>query len=297
MRAQLPITRRDFLDGVALGIGAGAADRLLPQFMAPAFAAVRAPQDEPGYYPPALTGMRGNHAGSFEVAHRLRDREFWSQAGKITDTGETYDLVVVGGGISGLAAAHFYRAGQESARVLILDNHDDFGGHAKRNEFQLGGRLALMNGGTFLIDSPRPYSAVADGLLRTLGVDPVALTRKECTDRNFYPSLGLERGVFFDKQTFGADRLVVVDAGRSWTQRLAGSPLSPAVQRDIAKIEEAQIDYLPGLSSDEKKSQLSTRELSRLPVECREGRSRSRSLLPGEDARRMGRRHRCCFGA
>ncbi len=256
MRAQLPITRRDFLDGVALGIGAGAADRLLPQFMAPAFAAVRAPQDEPGYYPPALTGMRGNHAGSFEVAHRLRDREFWSQAGKITDTGETYDLVVVGGGISGLAAAHFYRAGQESARVLILDNHDDFGGHAKRNEFQLGGRLALMNGGTFLIDSPRPYSAVADGLLRTLGVDPVALTRK-CTDRNFYPSLGLGRGVFFDKQTFGADRLVVVDAGRSWTQRLAGSPLSPAVQRDIAKIEEAQIDYLPGLSSDEKKSQLS----------------------------------------
>ena len=256
MRAQLPITRRDFLDGVALGIGAGAADRLLPQFMAPAFAAIRAPQDEPGYYPPALTGMRGNHAGSFEVAHRLRDREFWSQAGKITDTGETYDLVVVGGGISGLAAAHFYRAGQESARVLILDNHDDFGGHAKRNEFQLGGRLALMNGGTFLIDSPRPYSAVADGLLRTLGVDPVALTRK-CTDRNFYPSLGLERGVFFDKETFGADRLVVVDAGRSWTQRLAGSPLSPAVQRDIAKIEEAQIDYLPGLSSDEKKSRLS----------------------------------------
>ena len=256
MRAQLPITRRDFLDGVALGIGAGAADRLLPQFMAPAFAAVRAPQDEPGYYPPALTGMRGNHAGSFEVAHRLRDREFWSQAGKITDTGETYDLVVVGGGISGLAAAHFYRAGQESARVLILDNHDDFGGHAKRNEFQLGGRLALMNGGTFLIDSPRPYSAVADGLLRTLGVDPVALTRK-CTDRNFYPSLGLERGVFFDKETFGADRLVIVDAGRSWTQRLAGSPLSPAVQRDIAKIEEAQIDYLPGLSSDEKKSRLS----------------------------------------
>jgi spermidine dehydrogenase len=256
MRAQLPITRRDFLDGVALAIGAGAGDRLLPQFIAPAFAAGRAPQDEPGYYPPALTGLRGNHAGSFEAAHRLRDREFWSQAGKITDTGETYDLVVVGGGISGLAAAHFYRAGRESAGILVLDNHDDFGGHAKRNEFQLGGRLALMNGGTFLIDSPRPYSAVADGLLRTLGVDPVALTRK-CTDRNFYPSLGLERGVFFDKETFGADRLVVVDAGRSWTQRLAGSPLSPAVQRDIAKIEEAQIDYLPGLSSDEKKSQLS----------------------------------------
>ena len=114
MRAQLPITRRDFLDGVALAIGAGAVDRMLRQFMAPAFAAGRAPQDEPGYYPPALTGLRGNHVGSFEAAHRLRDREFWPQAGKITDTGETYDLVVVGGGISGLAAAHFYRAAQEA---------------------------------------------------------------------------------------------------------------------------------------------------------------------------------------
>ena len=88
MRARLPITRRDFLDGVALAVAAAAADRLLPQFMAPAFAAGRAPQDEPGYYPPALTGLRGNHVGSFEAAHRLRDREFWSQAGKITGTGE-----------------------------------------------------------------------------------------------------------------------------------------------------------------------------------------------------------------
>ena len=54
-----------------------------------------------------------------------------------TTRGEEFDLVVVGGGISGLAAAYFYRQARPNARILILDNHDDFGGHAKRNEFHV----------------------------------------------------------------------------------------------------------------------------------------------------------------
>ena len=255
-----------------------------------------APQDADQYYPPTLTGLRGNHPGSFEGAHRLRDGDFWSQAGKIGDTNEAYDLVVVGGGISGLAAAYFYRARHADARILILDNHDDFGGHAKRNEFELGGRLALINGGTMGIDSPRPYSAVADGLLKTLGVDPVALTKK-CADRAFYPSLGLGRGLFFDRETFGADKLVVVTDKHSWPQLLAQTPLSPQAQNDIARIEQADIDYLPGLSSGRKEIPIVEDELSRLLAECRQGGSGRRRLLPGAHPRRMGRRHRRCLGA
>ena len=247
------ITRRDFLNGVS--IAAGAAGGLLPRFAAPGLAAAAAPQDAPGYYPPALTGLRGSHPGSFEAAHALRDGDFWSHAGKIVDTRETYDLVVVGGGISGLAAAHFYRAKRPDARILVLDNHDDFGGHAKRNEFAVGGRLELMNGGTLLIDSPRPYSTVADGLLKALGIDPIALSRK-CSRNDFYPSLGLTRGVFLDRETFGADHLIVMTDGVRWAQRLAQTPLSPQVKSDIARIEEAAIDYLPGLSSAEKKTRL-----------------------------------------
>jgi spermidine dehydrogenase len=251
-----PITRRDFLNGVPLAVGGAVAGGLSPELLAAGLAAGPAPQDTPGYDPPALTGLRGSHPGSFEAAHNLRDGDFWSGAGKITETGEVYDLVVVGGGISGLAAAHFYRARRKAARILILDNHDDFGGHAKRNEFQLDGRLALLNGGTMLIDSARPYSAVADGLLKTLGVDPVALAKK-CAHRDFYPSLGLRRGVFLDQETFGADKLIVIADGVPWSQLLAQSPLPPQVRSDIARIQEAKIDYLPGLSSDEKKSRLS----------------------------------------
>ncbi len=221
-----PIDRRDFLNGVAVAIGAIGA----PGVGLAADPASSWPQDQPGYYPPVLNGLRGSHAGSFENAHALRDGDFWSQGLALQDTGERYDLVVVGGGISGLSAAHFYRAARPNARILILDNHDDFGGHAKRNEFHLDGKLHLLNGGTLEIDSPRPYSAAADGLLKTLGIDPPALS-KACDKDELYPGLGMGRAVFFDKETFGADRMVAGAPGRRGGGAPLTGPRSPPARR------------------------------------------------------------------
>ncbi len=252
------ITRRDFLNGMAIGVGALGVTRS---------ALAQEPAGQSPYYPPLRTGMRGSHDGSYEAVHSLKDGTFWKHAAKPIDTHETYDLVVVGGGISGLAAAYFFRkhAG-ESARILILENHDDFGGHAKRNEFHLGGRMQLVNGGTVAIDSPTPYSAEADGLLKELGIDPLAIAKKYPAI-NLSGDLGLKQAVFFDQETFGEDRLVVGVPARgqgraganpaSWKEFLAKAPLSEQVQSDIARLEEEQVDYLPGLSSAEKKDRLS----------------------------------------
>jgi spermidine dehydrogenase len=253
-----PIDRRDFLNGVAVAagvIGTGNAGAVLAQ-------AAPGTQDSPGYYPPLLNGMRGSHPGSFENAHKLRDGDFWTGANAPKDTGETYDLVVVGGGISGLSAAHFFRAAQPGARILIIDNHDDFGGHAKRNEFSLGGKLHLLNGGTLGIDSPFPYSPVADGLMKTLGIDPPALS-KACDRDEVYKQLGLKHGVFFDKETFGTDALVAgapspyEGQGGSWPDFLAKTPLPQEVRDDILRVETARINYMPELTSDAKKDALS----------------------------------------
>lgn len=260
---QREITRRDFLNGMAVGVGGTLASPWLEGLLAAQTSALSA-QDRPGYYPPTLTGMRGSHPGAFEVAHALRDGTFWEQAGKPVETGEEYDLVVVGGGISGLSAAYFYRKHVGSAaRILILDNHDDFGGHAKRNEFHLGERMLLTNGGTVSIESPFPYSTEARRLLAELGIDPPALQKKYAGGR---ASDNLGFGYFFDKETFGTERLVTNAPGGSygargtagkWPDFLARTPLSAQAQQDIARIQEAKVDYLEGVSQEQKKARLS----------------------------------------
>jgi spermidine dehydrogenase len=259
------ITRRDFLNGVALG-AAGA--MLAPRDL------LALDRTGAALYPPALTGLRGSHVGSFETAHALRDGGFWRAAGAPVETGESYDLVVVGAGLSGLSAAHFFReAAGPAARILLLDNHDDFGGHAKRNEFTIGGRTLLGYGGTFAIDSAGPYSRVAKGLVKDLGVDVGRWA--SAVDRRLYPSLGMKRGVFFDRATFGADRLLVApgDTRRgedeaenpaerpafpleAWRTFLQQAPLSEGARRDILRLHRDAVDHLPGLSSDEKKARL-----------------------------------------
>ncbi len=247
-----PITRRDFISGVAVGIGgatwiAGCGPGEPPLPPDPAF------ERAADYYPPARVGLRGSHDGSFEAAHRLKDGQLTLEGA--VDSRESYDLVVVGGGISGLAAAHYFRqrAGA-TARVLVLDNHDDFGGHAKRNEFTHAGRTYIGYGGTQSIDSPAPYSATAKGLITDLGIDVSSYSR--VLDANLYRSFGLGAGTFFDKETFGADRLVVGSSRNPTREFLAQSPLSAAVQAQTLRLVNEKRDVMPGLSSAEKKARL-----------------------------------------
>jgi spermidine dehydrogenase len=252
------ITRRDFINGMALSIGAG----LTPAAQIAA---------EPARYPPMLQGLRGQHEGSFEAAHAfVRDRV--SFALDHLPAEEQFDLVVVGGGISGLAAAWFYRRARGgNARILILDNHDDFGGHAKRNEFMLDGRRIIGYGGSQSIDSPNSWwSETAKELLRELGVD---VRRFETAfERTLYSSLGLSRGVFFAREAFGRDQLVTGDAlimsGNETSRRLANArplaefvaqiPISDAGKAQLLDLYAGTRDPLEGRTIDQKIKLLKT---------------------------------------
>ena len=215
------ITRRDFLNGVAVTVGGSMlSSQKLDTSADPWFGYNR---HQEAYYPPAETGMRGSHSGSFEVAHGFRDGRTWTGE----DSGERYDMVVVGGGLSGLSAGFFFHdnAGPGS-RVLILDNHDDFGGHAKRNEFSYGGRTLLLNGGTSNLEAVDHYSTVARTLLAAVGLDLERAEAADATSRSFYRSLGLTGSTFFRRESFGEDRLVY---GSNWPMRHDIVPLANVI--------------------------------------------------------------------
>ncbi|MCC7040137.1 MAG: NAD(P)-binding protein [Burkholderiales bacterium] len=213
------VTRRDFLNGIALAIVAGVAPGML---FAPRRAAAASP--------PAATGFQGSAPGSYEVAHDLRD-------GKRYDldrvaVSERVDLVVVGAGISGLAAATYWRRRRPQARILILDNHADFGGHARRNEFHVDGRLLLGYGGSESLQSPTTlWSDEAKAFIADLGVDPARF--ESAFERTLYPSLGLSRGVFFMREAFGVDRLVTGDPLRMVADDIAPDAMNARSVQDF----------------------------------------------------------------
>ncbi|HTS89327.1 MAG TPA: NAD(P)-binding protein [Gemmatimonadales bacterium] len=246
------IPRRDFLNGVAIAVGAS----LLPRGLFGAReSAAQFGAGAP--YPPALTGLRGSHLGSFEVMHRVKDGRLddFLRAARRTD--ESYDLVVVGGGISGLAAAHFFQEQQgANARILILDNHDDFGGHAKRNEFRVNGRLLVGYGGSQSIENPGRYSSVARALLSDLGIDTGVFYH--AFDRTFYRSRGLSGALFLDRETFGTDRLLPGMGRESWSSPnveavLRQAPLPAEAREALSRVFREQGDPLRGMDIEAKK--------------------------------------------
>ena len=239
------ITRRDFLNGTQIAIGAVGAAALSPLLNACSGAPYKfaLPSD---YYPPAKTGLRGSHDGSWEAMHARVSGEIYP----VQVPQEDYDLVVVGAGISGLAAAYFYAQENPDARILILDNHDDFGGHAKRNEFQINGETRIGYGGTEAIDTPSHYTPEAIKLLKDIGIK----TEKfyDYFNQDFYEDHDLSKGIFFDKETFGADKLVTGYGEKPWPEFAAECPLSDKAKRDLVRVHTEKVDYLPGKSFDEK---------------------------------------------
>jgi spermidine dehydrogenase len=274
------ITRRDFLDGVALVVGGAVAAPALAgatpvhgQTAAPGAAsplpaqaaAFQATASDAATYPPMIMGMRGQDEAAVNAGHAVRDRK---ALGVPVDTGEAYDLVVVGAGMAGLAAAYFYRKQIPQSTVLVIDGCDDFGGHARRNEFVVDGKRLIAGGGTAALWRPNTFPPEAQELLRDIGIDREHYYKQSASTPNAPRDLGLRPAMFFSKESFGADRLVPnvppevgIRGGGSTpaaelTKFFAQAPFPEGVKQGLLKLLTDKSDYMPGVPVEEKVRQL-----------------------------------------
>ena len=245
------ISRRDFLNGAAVTVGAT---------MFPYGHVAGA-----GPYPPSYTGLRGNHPGSYDAAHGLAWQKQTDWGAPLRDDTE-YDLLVVGAGISGLTSAYRYLEKQPNAKVLILDNHDDFGGHAKRNEFELNGQTIIGYGGSQALEDPNSYSRVSKKLLRDLGVDIKRF--HDYYDRQFFARHGLSGGTFFDAENYGTDKLInysvvdyslfleVTNGTLDVKKAVAQMPVSEAARQELLLLLTADEDHLKDIPAGKQEAYL-----------------------------------------
>ena len=255
MAKKLNITRRDFMNSVAMGLTAGTA---LSPFE---LLAMNRQSSTDALYPPELIGMRGSHPGSFEVAHALaRNGARWTEP--IDQTDRNYDLVIVGGGISGLSAAHLYkqRHGKDS-KILILDNHDDFGGHAKRNEFTVDGKQLICYGGSQSIAEPSTWSPVGKKLLKDVGIHTERFY--DYFDRNYFKDRKLGRGLYFSRDQYGKDYVSdnilgaeIKDNEEEIIGLINAYPIAEASKTALIKLLSQTENYLLGMESQEDKINL-----------------------------------------
>jgi spermidine dehydrogenase len=231
------ITRRDFLNGVALVAGAAL----------PGAAAAEAG-------PSARTGLQGQTDLTRAAAHAWRDDPSrWRDAVSQADA-DIEDLIVVGAGLSGLAGAQlFQRHAGKPVRILLLDALDDFGGHARRNEFTSRSGVRLVGyGGSQSLDSPGLFSPAVKSLLAEVGVDlgrfPAEFHDAGWTKRHRV----LGRGLYFD----AAGKLVVRAAGEKPASWIARTPLSARARADLLRLLTERRDVMPGLTAETRRTRL-----------------------------------------
>jgi len=216
------ITRRDFLQGVALAVAASRL-RLGPN-----------------------QGLDGQTPLAMALGHRVRDGEVPAE---VADTGEVYDLVVVGAGIAGLASAYLYyqeaALGEGAPSILLLDNHDELGGHARRNVMEYAGQRLIAPGGTFALEDVEDSPEEALEFFRRIGLDPARLALYR--DPKFRERFGLSPAVAFDSRVFGGARTTWVNRWNEtpYEEFFARCPLSDAARKELVELYTARKNYLP----------------------------------------------------
>jgi spermidine dehydrogenase len=230
------ISRRDFMNATLLASGGALLSGLTPHQLL----AQMGKDNWTGYG--GVGDYADSHGNTFEVmtaGHQIRDHVFADPPQQAEETGEVFDYVVVGGGLSGLASALYVRQKASQANCLVLENHPIFGGEAKRNEFIVDGHRLMAPQGSDHFDTPQPGSPM-DSFYASIGVDATKFEYQAWKSsspeipigRSFEdirPPYGIYFGANFGPQPSG---MWVVDP---WSKKLAGAPMPETMRSEILR--------------------------------------------------------------
>jgi spermidine dehydrogenase len=252
------VSRRDFLNATLLASGGLLMGSATPLELLSA-------DDWTGYG--GVGDYRRSNGNTYEIVqagHRIRDGEFQTLPASAIDTGEMYDCVIVGGGISGLAAALFFvRQAGTNRKCLILDNHPIFGGEAKGNEFEVDGHRLMAHQGSAVYFAQYPNSFISD-FYDSIGLKSPKLQYQSwggaspemALSRTPYDMLGSEPasyGFYFGSKFGQRPGMWLTDP---WGKKLQGAPISATAREELLK-------WRQGLQRPEKTPQHHGDEISR----------------------------------
>jgi spermidine dehydrogenase len=241
------ITRRDFLGSTLLASGASLLNGLNPtELLAMDNGSATAGEKDDWTSYGGVGDYSRSNGNTFEVmqaGHKMRDGAYDPLPADTVDTGETYDCVVVGGGISGLAAALFFgrQAGPDKT-CLILENHPIFGGEAKQNEFEVDGKKLIAHQGSAIYLVPYPHSFIAR-FYDSIGLHTPKLTYQKWSgtgpemaiSHTPYDSAGLSRGqygLWFGAKFGQKPGIWLIDpVGK----KMEGAPVSATARRELLR--------------------------------------------------------------
>jgi len=269
------ITRRDFVNSTLLASGALLLNPVSPAQLLAQRASDAASSENGDWTGYGGVGDYANSNGNtmpvLEAGHRIRDGEFESLPANAANTGETYDCVVVGGGISGLAAALIFqeRAGGEKT-CLVLDNHPIFGGEAKRNEFLVDGHRLVAHQGSALFQITYPHSFIAR-FYESIGLKAPRLEYQKWAGPG--PEVPLERtpylgsapyGLYFGAKFGQAQGVWLTDP---WGKKLEGAPISSKQREELLRYQSADATSKPEYRGDAISRRLDTMTLEDYLIE------------------------------
>jgi spermidine dehydrogenase len=250
------ITRRDFINTVALGTGAALLGMPAPSlFGQSAPSAMRAPPADSPWHPwtgyPGVGDYAISNGNTWDVvsaAHGLRDGTYEKAIAGAIDTGETHDLVIVGGGFAGTVAAYYFlKEGGRKRSCLLLDNHPIIGGEAKRNEFIVRGQRLIGPQGSNEGSPPNAYTeAWRTEMWRDVGLPMEFEFGKLAPGRKpmIIPRTNYEYQLWsddFESHGFHFDSPAPHWVRNPWGHRLEGTPWPEEVRRDLLRWREERV--------------------------------------------------------